>query len=218
MKEAGKSTAVDRPPPRRGRGRPSPEASEKLFEHILVCAISQFLEVGYGACSMDLIAERAQVTKRTLYYWFPSKEHLFKAAVRRNVEKLKAEVAEPVTDNLEQFLFGIGERYMKFASGDGLEMLRLVFSESTRFPEVGDAIAEMTEINLLPVRKFIHKCFPKIDASFYAHAFLHLVGGEPILHDLSRPHKRMTKRQRQEWLKKAIHAYLQILPAPGSAA
>jgi TetR/AcrR family transcriptional regulator, regulator of autoinduction and epiphytic fitness len=46
---------------------------------IVGAAIEEFLAAGYDATSMDRIAARASVSKRTVYNHFPSKEALFAA-------------------------------------------------------------------------------------------------------------------------------------------
>ncbi|MGU7782261.1 TetR/AcrR family transcriptional regulator [Burkholderia sp. PU8-34] len=50
---------------------------------IVSAAIEEFLAAGYDATSMDRIAARADVSKRTVYNHFPSKEALFAAILRQ---------------------------------------------------------------------------------------------------------------------------------------
>ena len=69
---------------RRG-GRPSREASERLGELILDAATELFLGHGFGATSIEAVAQRVRVSKRTLYHRFPDKEALFAAVVHRIV-------------------------------------------------------------------------------------------------------------------------------------
>jgi AcrR family transcriptional regulator len=57
--------------PRRGRPR-----SEKARRAILEAAAELLLLRGLGAVSMDAVAERAGVSKATIYRWWPSKEML----------------------------------------------------------------------------------------------------------------------------------------------
>ena len=58
-------------PKRRGRPR-----SEKARAAILDAAIELFLTQGLETVSMDEVAERAGVSKATIYRWWPSKETL----------------------------------------------------------------------------------------------------------------------------------------------
>src|ERR1700747_515477 len=48
---------------------------------ILSAALSCFAEHGFAATRLDDVAQRAGVTKGTLYLYFPNKEELFKAVV-----------------------------------------------------------------------------------------------------------------------------------------
>jgi AcrR family transcriptional regulator len=58
-------------PPRRGRPR-----SEKARLAILEAAAELLLARGLSAVSMDAVAERAGVSKATIYRWWPTKETL----------------------------------------------------------------------------------------------------------------------------------------------
>src|SRR5215469_6194704 len=49
---------------------------------ILEAAFTEFARNGYAATTLDQIAERAGVTKGTIYVYFENKEHLFISMVR----------------------------------------------------------------------------------------------------------------------------------------
>jgi AcrR family transcriptional regulator len=65
-----------KPAPRRGRPR-----SESSRQAILAAASELLLQHGLSAISMDAVAERAGVSKATIYRWWPSKELLALDAV-----------------------------------------------------------------------------------------------------------------------------------------
>lgn len=54
---------------------------DELREHILWTAKDVFLEMGFERASMDVVAERAATSKRSLYAHFESKDKLFLAVV-----------------------------------------------------------------------------------------------------------------------------------------
>ena len=58
---------------------PDRKARKKLKRHeqILEAAYQVFREVGYSAATVDLIAERADIAKGTIYIYFKSKEDLY---------------------------------------------------------------------------------------------------------------------------------------------
>ncbi|HET6307753.1 MAG TPA: helix-turn-helix domain-containing protein, partial [Rhodopila sp.] len=68
-------------PNRRG-GRPSREQAALLGDRILDVATELFLAEGYGATSIEAVAQRARISKRTFYHRFPDKAALFDAVLR----------------------------------------------------------------------------------------------------------------------------------------
>src|ERR1700735_3995063 len=75
-------------PDSRGRGgRPSRTESAQLSDRILDVATLLFLGHGFGATSIEAVAKRAGISKRTFYHRFRGKEELFEAVVRRMVEQ-----------------------------------------------------------------------------------------------------------------------------------
>ena len=61
-------------------------------EQILKAAKKLISKYGYKKVSMDEIAEEAGVTKKTVYSYFPSKEELLNALIRKELEKMKKEL------------------------------------------------------------------------------------------------------------------------------
>jgi TetR/AcrR family transcriptional regulator of autoinduction and epiphytic fitness len=58
--------------------RPTPtRLTDRKREAIIDAAVAEFRQTGYEATSMDRVAERAGVSKRTVYNHFESKEALF---------------------------------------------------------------------------------------------------------------------------------------------
>jgi|SRR6516165_3334013 len=68
-------------PPKRKRGRPSHDVPSELYatrrEEILDAARKIFARRGYQSSSLDDVAAETGISKPTLYYYFPSKAHLF---------------------------------------------------------------------------------------------------------------------------------------------
>src|SRR5438876_2318514 len=83
------------PHARRG-GRPSREASEQLGELILDAATDLFLSHGFGATSIDAVAQRVGISKRTFYHRFPGKQALFAAVVHRIIKRLRPAAGTPI--------------------------------------------------------------------------------------------------------------------------
>jgi AcrR family transcriptional regulator len=73
--------------PRGHGGRPSRLESAQLSDRILDVATGLFLSDGFGATSIEAVAKRAGISKRTFYHRFNGKEMLFEAVVRRLIER-----------------------------------------------------------------------------------------------------------------------------------
>ncbi|NCS61615.1 MAG: TetR/AcrR family transcriptional regulator, partial [Rhodoferax sp.] len=58
---------------------------------LLAAALDLFVEKGFAATRVEEVAQRAGVSKGTLFLYFPSKEDLFKAVVRENISGRFAE-------------------------------------------------------------------------------------------------------------------------------
>jgi AcrR family transcriptional regulator len=63
-------------------------------QELLDAALALFVEKGFAATRSEEVAQRAGVSKGTLYLYYPSKEELFKAVVRHNLSNLIAEGQE----------------------------------------------------------------------------------------------------------------------------
>ncbi|GFM76100.1 MULTISPECIES: TetR/AcrR family transcriptional regulator [Pseudomonas] len=57
--------------------------TDQKRESIVMAAIAEFRDRGFEVTSMDRIAARAEVSKRTVYNHFPSKEELFAEIIQR---------------------------------------------------------------------------------------------------------------------------------------
>ncbi|MGH8278550.1 MAG: TetR/AcrR family transcriptional regulator [Gammaproteobacteria bacterium] len=108
-------------------------------ETILEAAKKVFLEVGFGAASMDAIATAAKVSKQTVYNHYGSKEELFAAMVRGICEAMTLAFAEAARDgNPEKTLRAIAQLFMHVIfSPDKVAMHRTLMAEVPRFPELG---------------------------------------------------------------------------------
>jgi AcrR family transcriptional regulator len=107
---------------------------------IIAAALDCFAERGFAATRLDDIAERAGVTRGTLYLYFDSKEELFKAVVRQSigpvlsrVEGVVSSAVSPTPDLLRQAILSIPEAVL---SSQVSALPKLVIAEATNFPEI----------------------------------------------------------------------------------
>lgn len=133
------------------------DAATRKTQCILDAARGVFLEIGYGATTVDAIAAAAGVSKATLYTRFPSKQALFAAVIHRECQACSLRmrlVEEAPVDDFRNALQRIAETLLDiFAEPQNLAILRLVLAEIPRFPELGtlfyDAGPAVTRDNLV---------------------------------------------------------------------
>ena len=106
-------------------------------QELLDAALELFVEKGFSATRSEEVAQRAGVSKGTLYLYFPSKEELFKAVVRNNISALIAE----------------GQQIADHFDGPSAQLLRLLMQ--TWWQRVGDTHAGgIFKIIIAEVRNF----------------------------------------------------------------
>ena len=131
---------------RPGVGRPTREQQEQRHEELLNVALDIFLERGFEQTTMEEIATHVGMSKRTVYARYEDKGALFKAAVRRAIERFTVprEVVEAVaTDDLEETLLAIARlRIANLVRPVATKLQRILTAQSYRFPELFNAAFE----------------------------------------------------------------------------
>jgi TetR/AcrR family transcriptional regulator, mexJK operon transcriptional repressor len=118
------------------RGRPRDLGK---LEAILDAAYALFLERGVAATTMDAVAERACVSKMTVYANFPDKPALLSAAFDRRVKVLHL-VDLPLESDLESslaHLIKVGETIVSVATQpEAIRMTRLLAEGADQHPQL----------------------------------------------------------------------------------
>ena len=102
-------------------------------------ALEAFVENGFAATRLEDIAERAGVSKGTLYLYFENKEALFKAVVRENIVPIveraehRVDVFTGTSHDLLADVLRVWWTSMSDSRMSGLP--KLVLAESSNFPE-----------------------------------------------------------------------------------
>lgn len=84
----------------------SDEAKDERRRTILVAALDEFFEKGYGSARMDDIAARTDISKAALYLYFKNKETLFTELIRELTSSRMASLFA-VIDNAPSFRDGM---------------------------------------------------------------------------------------------------------------
>jgi AcrR family transcriptional regulator len=127
-------------PPRRP---PSRNEAAQLSDRILDAAADLFFARGYGATSIEAVAQRARVSKRTFYHRFEDKATLFGAVLHRIIEGLRPPPAIPIVAgaDLAEILRRLAGLILHAGTTpQALALHRLIVGESARFPKLAAAV------------------------------------------------------------------------------
>jgi AcrR family transcriptional regulator len=112
-------------------------------QEILEAAFVEFSRNGYAMTTLDRVAERAGVTKGTIYVYFENKEHLFISMVREVTKAAldtvheRLETHEGSTADLLRAQFSFIYQHI-VEDRRRREVLRMLIAEAPRFPELAD--------------------------------------------------------------------------------
>jgi AcrR family transcriptional regulator len=131
--------------PRGHGGRPSRLESAQLSDRILDVASVFFLGEGFRATSIEAVARRAGISKRTFYHRFRGKEVLFEAVVRRLIGRWTPPFDAVLFEgpDLAETLRRAGEYMLRVAlTPEALALHRMVIAEAPRFPGLARILHE----------------------------------------------------------------------------
>lgn len=123
----------------------SEQAKDDRRRAFLDAALDEFFEKGFAATRMDDVAQRAGLTKGTLYLYFESKEALFKSLIEQlaapNLEQI-----ELIAASAPSFSEAM-ERLAAFApilirQSDMPRLMKVLIGDSHNFPEIIKAYRE----------------------------------------------------------------------------
>lgn len=106
--------------PQRQLGRPKKDPNElSTKDTILHIATILFLEKGYPLISMDDVAQRANVTKATVYYHYKTKDDLFTDAVVKLMERITGGIEKIFATNqpLKDQLYTLAIAHLRATDG-----------------------------------------------------------------------------------------------------
>ena len=112
-----------------------PPTRAAVLDEIVRAAAAGFGEVGYRAATLDAIAERAGISKVTLYRYVSSKEDLLSLVVERIIASFRqglrqiVEQRRPAEETLRRII-----RYQVTLLAENLPFLTVFFSEESGLP------------------------------------------------------------------------------------
>jgi AcrR family transcriptional regulator len=109
---------------------------------LLAAALDLFVEKGFAATRAEEVAQRAGVSKGTLFLYFPSKEELFKAVVREHISGTirdafgELEAFPGTSSELVHYL--MQQWWERYGNTKASGISKLMMSEANNFPELAE--------------------------------------------------------------------------------
>jgi len=123
--------------------------TDRKRDAIVVAAIAEFREHGFAGTSMDRIAAAAEVSKRTVYNHFPSKDELFAAILAQLWERsqgLAGVAYAPKQPLRAQLLELLGQKMQLLNDPSFIDLSRVAMAEMMHTPErAQDMVARLPE-------------------------------------------------------------------------
>ncbi|UVA80306.1 TetR/AcrR family transcriptional regulator [Pandoraea commovens] len=117
------------------RGRP---ANEALRQTIVDAACELFVELGFQATTMDKVAQRAKISKLSIYRHFENKEALFSAAMVAHCHQFAPQaLSEGVDGSAEDQLMAVGASLLRTLLSQGARSVEaMVLADKTNQPSL----------------------------------------------------------------------------------
>lgn len=201
--------------PARTRGRPRLAEVDDIENALLGAALEEFVAHGYGGASMNRIVRTAKISKTTLYSRFPSKEALFRAIMQKQMDRLAQAATLTAQDGRLDLAAGLkayGYQALDASFEGGLlEVNRLIYSESHRFPELAMAAHERSEVGIREISDFISRCaiadgIPCNKPRIAAEVFIFMLRGWYV--DVLLVNKVTSPKGQKYWVDAAVDAFV----------
>jgi AcrR family transcriptional regulator len=167
-------------------GRPPAHEVEGRRQNLIAVATSLFQVNGYEATSLEKIAKVAGASKTTIYRNFGDKSDLFRTVLNRFVEPIWPKLSDVSIEgkSLREGLVTFGHLLVSPAvvNPEAIALLRLVYRESWRFPELARIFDEIEKTTIVVVANYLsvamrQKSLRQTDATWAAGQFVELIWG-----------------------------------------
>ena len=165
---------------KRRAGRPTAEAAEQKRMNMILVALEEFARAGFHAASLRDIAEKAQVSSRTLYNHFPDKLALFAACLEHSGAQLVPDLPDLKGDLHTRLVTYATEMQRQLSSTRSTRIARLIYREGAEFDELRQIARHQFERHQVrPVAELLQKeGVPEAESRSFATQFVAMAFGE----------------------------------------
>jgi TetR/AcrR family transcriptional repressor of mexJK operon len=201
----------------------APARPNRKAASILSAARQLFLDHGFDAVTMEMVARQASVSKATLYSHFSSKEELFTAVTVAEANRVTDEVWQIVPDSndVAAVLRRMAEKFVDiFLSEQTMFLQRAVIGVVSRFPAIGVRIFDSgPKVLNERLARFLAEAHDRgllnvPDATLAAVQFLSVVRGDLDIRGLLLPAAPPSRAEIEEQIESGIDLFLRYYARP----
>lgn len=204
------------PMSKKSPGRPK---DPKKNSEIIEAATRLFLERGFAATSMESVAQRAGVSKQTLYSHFGGKDELFKQVIKTKVDHYQFTDQDAVlSGNLARDLTVLGERvFGLLLDQEAVDMMRVVIGESRQQPKAAGLFFQMGPERIsLVVKEYLQRqqdagVIPAGDTEELSYLFINMLKGVWYMASLMGIKAEFTKNERKRYIETTVKRFVWLL-------
>lgn len=190
--------------------------TDRKRESIVLAAIAEFRANGFEATSMDKVAATAEVSKRTLYNHFASKEDLFAEILNQLWQRAASQVELPYQPGQplrEQLMALMSQKLAMLGSEDFMDLARVAIAATIHSPErAQDMLARIGEKEsaLVAWIKAAHKDgrLQAVDAALAAQQLENLVKGTAFWPQVTMGQPRLGPKAQKQLAASAVDLFL----------
>lgn len=138
--------------------KPGRPRSAEVDEAVLAAALELAGEVGVTKMSMDELADRAKVSKATIYRRWPSKEQLVLDALRSGMSPLGEVDTGSLRGDLELYL---GELIKRFKTGKMSDVLPHLIEVACHDDKIRSSLDEYIQFRRKPLRRILDQAIAR---------------------------------------------------------
>ena len=190
--------------------------SERKHDDIISAAITEFRNNGFGATSMDNLAARAGVSKRTVYNHFASKEILFQKIAQQMFDYSAKMTAINYQKNLslaKQLLAFADKELELLASEKFRDLAKIMIGECIHSPELAaNTMAQLNEqeqgLEHWITDAISDKKLKTVDSAYAAGQFIALIKASAFWPQITMGLKIPDAKQKQQIAKDTVGMFL----------
>ncbi|HLW03926.1 MAG TPA: TetR/AcrR family transcriptional regulator [Ktedonobacterales bacterium] len=189
--------------PSRMRRQPKQARSQQRVDHLLNAAAQVFEEVGYAAATTNAIAAHAGVSIGSLYQFFPNKEAMMDALVKRYLDELQQvvfvrEERLPITSRVGRVIDQLARFHESHAG------FRALFLDANVEHRIQSVLIQLTE-------SIIEQYFPTLDANLRRQTATIWLGITRGITQLTEPPHNLSESSARAETKLALLGYLRAV-------